>query len=67
MKKTLFSIAALSCLCFAGCEEKKKVVVVDPPAENKGVVVDAPGVKVEAGKGGTTVDAPGVNVNVEKK
>jgi hypothetical protein len=67
MKKTLLTFAALSCLCFAGCEEKKKVVVADPATENKGVVVDAPGVKVEASKDGTTVDAPGVNVNVEKK
>ena len=65
MNKILLSLAALSCLCFAGCEDKKKVVVTEPA--NKGVTVEAPGVKVETGNGGAAVQAPGVDVNVERK
>jgi hypothetical protein len=66
MKKTSLFVAAALGLCLAGCEEKKKVVVVEPPA-NKGITVDAPGVKVETNKDGTAVQAPGVNVDVDKK
>lgn len=65
MKKIVLSLVAVSCLCFAGCEDKKKPVVTETP--KGGVTVDAPGVKVDAGKDGTSVQAPGVDVNVERK
>jgi hypothetical protein len=66
MKFSLFAFAMV-CLCVIGCaEEKKKVVVVDPP-EKGGVSVDAGGVSVDAGKGGVEVKTPTTNVDVDTK
>jgi hypothetical protein len=68
MRKFSILLTLVSCLCLSGCEEKKKVVVVDPAAEKKdGIVVDAPNAKVEVGKDGVDVNAGGVKVDVDKK
>lgn len=63
MRKCILGLAA-SAFVLCGCaKEQPKANVGTPDGK---VDVDAPGVKVKAGKGGAQVTAPGVEVKTKK-